>query len=823
MNLQIDKAKESISTAYHWIINHRKEVLSYILVFGLMSCQSAYQIVSKKGGESWEILPTLFYLFLIVYIFQIFKNISWISTLYISLIYLVSLIGTYFLRMTLNLNNEKFEWTHFKHFFDDWQMLIPTVIILIGSFLLNYFSKSSKKASIIALSNQRKKLVYSQYLVLLAMTSSLYRNRFLTNNLISIDKVDNYHFLTSLFWYSLGFYLFFSFLFYFSAKAIVDLASNKTSLSQPVFFSFLLGFIFNYFLQAGITEQGKEYGYYIVSGATIFQILVLSSLFFFTYLLINRFLVATALNIILASLLCYVNATKYSLRNEPLMAADLTWLGDIGFFKDYVAENAVLLSVIALIWLIIILYYLKDRILSGKIVQSLKRRIALMSIPILMLGGITGIFSNSENGMIPEHIPILTSVYNFNLINWLGINASARFKSLSFVWLKQLTLTDMDKPKDYSQKAIANLYKKYKLEAEQINKSRSNNLSDQTVIYLLSESLSNPNHIQGITLSENVLPKIDQIKSETTSGMMKSDGYGGGTANMEFQTLTGLPMYNFDEMISLLYTEIIPDMTYIPSISDAFSPANRIVIHLSDASHYSRKSVYQRLGFKHFIASSGSDERPEGAEILGSYYSDASTYRNILSNIKTNQSQFFSVMTMQNHSPWAHTDLSNVTGTGNGFTAGQNENLTNYARMLTYTDSSTAEFLSELSKIDKPITVVFYGDHLPGFYPSSIFANQPENQYLTDYFIWSNFKTEKQNYPLVNSSDFSAELLAHTNSKVSPYYALLTEVLNKASVDKKKLTKSEKKVANDLKLIQYDLTEGKNYISNYKDFFDLPK
>ena len=176
-------------------------------------------------------------------------------------------------------------------------------------------------------------------------------------------------------------------------------------------------------------------------------------------------------------------------------------------------------------------------------------------------------------------------------------------------------------------------------------------------------------------------------------------------------------------------------------------------------------------------------------------------------------------MTMQNHGQWFATDLSDITASGEGLTSDQNASLTNYARLLSYTDSSTAEFLQKLEGIDKKITVVFYGDHLPGLYPQTMFNNNPELQYLTDYFIWSNHGTAKYDYPLVNSSDFPAELLVHTNSRVSPYYALLTEVLNKASVDKDKLDSDGKQIANDLKMIQYDLTEGKGYILNHSDFF----
>ena len=52
------------------------------------------------------------------------------------------------------------------------------------------------------------------------------------------------------------------------------------------------------------------------------------------------------------------------------------------------------------------------------------------------------------------------------------------------------------------------------------------------------------------------------------------------------------------------------------------------------------------------------------------------------------------------------------------------------------TDQATQEFLNELDALDKPVTVVFYGDHLPGIYSS---ASEDDNNslalHLTDYFI----------------------------------------------------------------------------------------
>lgn len=231
--------------------------------------------------------------------------------------------------------------------------------------------------------------------------------------------------------------------------------------------------------------------------------------------------------------------------------------------------------------------------------------------------------------------------------------------------------------------------------------------------------------------------------------------------------------------------------------------------------------MYRKLGFDTFIAAKNGTEDTTHLEQYGVYPSDASTYQTVLDNIDTNKNQFFSVITYQNHSPWNLDEESDAGGSGDGFSPNENYYMNNYAKLLYQTDLATQEWLQELSQMDKKITVVFYGDHLPGFYPQSAFADNPAGQYQTDYFIWSNYPTEVLSYPLVNSSDFPAELLAVTNSKVSPYYALLTDVLNNASVDKDQLTDEQKEMANDLKLVEYDLVSGKGYLKKHDNFFKV--
>ncbi|GIC30188.1 hypothetical protein SUT328_09140 [Streptococcus parasuis] len=225
---------------------------------------------------------------------------------------------------------------------------------------------------------------------------------------------------------------------------------------------------------------------------------------------------------------------------------------------------------------------------------------------------------------------------------------------------------------------------------------------------------------------------------------MISDGYGGGTANMEFQALTGLAYRSFSDSVSIAYTEIVPKLSYIPSISNAFSSENRYVVHPASSTNYNRKNIYSTLDFKSFIAHINSDEPLENVEVVGANISDKTAYSNVLNHLDENN-QFFSVITMQNHIPHVLDTPENIIANGAYLSEEENATISSYARLISVTDDETRQFLEKLSEIDKKITVVFYGDHLPGIYPDYVFEENPKIQYMTDFFIWSNYQMNKLN------------------------------------------------------------------------------
>ncbi|MGT2667198.1 LTA synthase family protein [Streptococcus rifensis] len=738
--------------------------------------------------------------------------------------YVVYLIVSYSLLFTQNLNNETFYIFDYKNnnFFEIGSFSLISILITI-SYLIRFIIKRNNYNNINNKSIFRinkSNLVLSLVVVLIVLhDSKLLEKLSLSLNLSTVQNINQV--IISLA-YKLPMIIFTLVLITYTFwNALIGIKYNKSTLSLAVVSSFLFALIFNFTIQYGIKVDSDYLGEYIFSGATLFQIILLVLFFLIFYFILNNYWLSTLMIIFFGTAITLANGIKFAMRSEPLLITDFSMINQLDLIFSFLDSKILILTVVLIVFVTVAYFFLKKRYLRGKIFKSLKIRFILTLSIFSIIWNIFNIFLNQEGGRIHDNIPVLSRLNNGKNIAFEGHARSAQYQSLIYVWVKQLTKPIMEKPDNYSQESIKRIVDKYKHRAMEINENRDRNIEDQTLIFILSESLADPLRIEGVTLTEDVMTNIKAIQKDTTSGLMKSDTYGGGTANIEIQTILGLPFYNLSNSIAIYNVEVIPKMSILPSISDQYLPRNREVIHLGGTQLYSRADVYNRLGFQTFIADDLNATQPFENIKYGGYPSDASTYKNILESIDIGESQFFSVITYQNHIPFTMDEPASISGIGEGFTEIENSRLTNYARLVYETDIVTQEFLDKLKELDKEITVVFYGDHLPGIYPQSAFDNNPESQYLTDYFIWSNKKNQKKEYSILNSSDMPAAVFSHTNSKVSPYYALLTDVLENASVNKQALTDSERQIANDLKNIQYDLTAGNSYLKKYDEFFAI--
>ena len=601
----------------------------------------------------------------------------------------------------------------------------------------------------------------------------------------------------------------------------------------------------------------------------VLNVILVALLYLMLLMLFNRFWTASIVILAVGIIVAAIEHFKVEIRYEAILPADLGFLGpNTGNMLTFIPAGAHVTILVALgafavlLALILVLRHFDGR--KGRMIRTdnlslnLTSRLILLLLPILVFAlycihvSTTDSLANKFSRALGDTPSMWDSVYD------------AQRNGPLVAFTRQLNPKIMDKPSNYSEETMKKVAARYQKEAETINASRTNNLTDSTVVYVLSESFSDPSRVPGLKNNKDSMPNIRKIKAGTTSGLMLSSGYGGGTANLEYMGLSGLSMANFDSSLSSPYQQLVPSQHWTPTINQMWgAPANSLGYHPYESSMYSRATNYKKFGFSHFYTLTGPDVIKYQDKIDESpYVSDKSSYDSALEGIRSGKTnKFIQIITMQNHMPYhewyENNDYTAESTTGTPLGDDEQQSIETYQKGVEITDQATQEFLNELDALDKPVTVVFYGDHLPGIYSSaSEDGNNSLALHLTDYFIWSNKASSSQGNKASDAAYsspnfFVAQAADHMNAKVSPYLAFLTEmhskiaameppVVNKVQgwdripegqniyldqngnpMSTDDFDKETKQLLADYKLIQYDITAGKNYLKD-TDFMTLP-
>lgn len=601
----------------------------------------------------------------------------------------------------------------------------------------------------------------------------------------------------------------------------------------------------------------------------VLNVILVALLYLMLLMLFNRFWTASIVILAVGIIVAAIEHFKVEIRYEAILPADLGFLGsNTGNMLTFIPAGAHVTILVALgafavlLALILVLRHFDGR--KGRMIRTdnlslnLTSRLILLLLPILVFAlycihvSTTDSLANKFSRALGDTPSMWDSVYD------------AQRNGPLVAFTRQLNPKIMDKPSNYSEETMKKVAARYQKEAETINASRTNNLTDSTVVYVLSESFSDPSRVPGLKTNKDSMPNIRKIKAGTTSGLMLSSGYGGGTANLEYMGLSGLSMANFESSLSSPYQQLVPSQHWTPTINQLWgAPVNSLGYHPYESSMYSRATNYKKFGFSHFYTLTGPDVIKYQDKIDESpYVSDKSSYDSALEGIKSGKTnKFIQIITMQNHMPYhewyENNDYTAESTTGTPLGDDEQQSIETYQKGVEITDQATQEFLNELDALDKPVTVVFYGDHLPGIYSS---VSEDDNNslalHLTDYFIWSNKASSSQGNKASDAAYsspnfFVAQAADHMNAKVSPYLAFLTEMHSKIAAMEPPVVnkiqgwdripegqniyldqngnpmstddfdKETKQLLADYKLIQYDITAGKNYLKD-TDFMTLP-
>ena len=531
----------------------------------------------------------------------------------------------------------------------------------------------------------------------------------------------------------------------------------------------------------------------------------------------------------LATVVMYINTEKMASRNTPFLPEDLAMSGEAGGLASMINLERflnMLFTIVVIIIITIIINKISKKIWHFKF--SRKQKIAIF-IPQIALILICAHFLNLHTLEIRNLSGKGTFIKVENLETSIDFTDQAyNYRTNGFILatISNLQTKTQKQPEDYSKEAVQKIVQKYQKIAEENNKNREK-LSDEkvNVVYVMSESFIDPKlgkHLYDYGNKEPI-PYTQEIKKSQSSGWAASSEYGGGTANVEFEALTGLSNFFLN---SIPYTSIVPANKDTPSIVKNFNENGykTIAMHPYNRNMYRREVVYPNLGFQEYKSADGfkNNSKIDNSK----YISDESAFNEVLAELKNSQKpEFIHLVTMQNHMPYeenAYSEHNFSVNAKNGANPENAKTVQAYLEGISRSDKAMKNFLSEIEKLNEKTIVVFWGDHWPGIY-SEMFEKELNKNDIrrTPLFVYSNFKKEKQD--LGTSSLIYNQILALNafNSKLSPFQYLLSDLREKYPALTKQFVKTDEKsdILKDFEMIEYDILSGNKY--SLGDFYKI--
>ncbi|EUJ22645.1 sulfatase family protein [Listeria grandensis FSL F6-0971] len=558
-------------------------------------------------------------------------------------------------------------------------------------------------------------------------------------------------------------------------------------------------------------------------------ILVLMLVYLFLISLIGNLWASTTILVGTSLIVAFANNQKFLERGEPLYPQEFEMITQWRFMLSMLSTWLVILLFIG-IAVIVAIAWILDRY-SRKISAKYygrdfkywdRKTLIIRAVGLVFSGALLFSLTNFQNTD-----NWLRKAYNIDA-QWKDVDPKESYQQYGFVGglIYSATANIMEAPTGYSESKMKAITKKYQKLADEINTTRKNKPMDGVnIVYVMSESFSDPTRLNGVTTSSDPIPETRKIMGKYPSGYSLSQGYGGGTANIEFEALTGLSMYNINPQITSPYQMFLYQKENFPSLVSSLKQSDyeTIAIHPFKPSFYRRTDVYNALEFNKFISR---DEMKHTESLDDSeYISDASAYQETLDQLKANKSStFIHLVTMQNHMTYWDKYINTI-GV-EGVPENNKETVETYLQGIKYSDDALKDFVAELDNMKEKTMVVFWGDHLPSVFPEEIVnQNTERTMHETPLFMYANFDLPKEDYGTISPIYFAPKMLELTDSKVSPYYALLTEMSkevqgleknvlingkNKTIIEDQLSTKAKEYLA-DYKLIEYDLVSGKGY------------
>ena len=368
--------------------------------------------------------------------------------------------------------------------------------------------------------------------------------------------------------------------------------------------------------------------------------------------------------------------------------------------------------------------------------------------------------------------------------------------------------TGIGKPADYSEEMVQNIFDPDELSEEGTMALPQQDVDEEypNILFLQLESFIDPEGVNSIQLSQDAVPTFRRLKEEYSSGDLTVPACGAGTANVEFEVLTGLSVKFFGPG-EYPYKSVLKDK---PAESLAFDLKSlgfaAHAIHNHRAVFYNRNTVFANMGFDTFTSVEYMNyvrRTPKNwakDKVLIGCITDALA--------STEERDMIYTISVQGHGKYPSKET--LTDPVIRVTDAPDEDLKwrweYYVNQLYEMDQFLAELTETLSAWEEPVVLVLYGDHIPAI---DLTENDLDSRdmYETEYVIWSNFDMEKKDENL-HTYQLTSHVMERLGMEVGTTF---TYQLNH---------NHSETYLQDLKTLGYDMLYGSYYIYGGENPFE---
>lgn len=480
--------------------------------------------------------------------------------------------------------------------------------------------------------------------------------------------------------------------------------------------------------------------------------------------------------------LAVTNSILLCFRITPLAATDIALLTSV--FE--------IMGIYLTVWQIILLVLLVLVVIAGLIYLGIRMKkqvyhplLAVCNAVISILAVVLMIHIGDARGWLQTEFANLPDAYADN----------------GFVYCFTRSLFDrgISKPDTYDEDTVDNIL-------EDMKKQKTNEVEEKpNIIFIQLESFMDLKRMQGVTYSEEPTPVYSSLRKTCPGGFLKVPSVGAGTANTEFEILTGMTLDYFGAG-EYPYKTVLQDETCESMAYNLRELGYRTgVLHNNTGSFYSRNKVFANLGFDYFVSS----EYMENLSYNPIGWAKDKVLTGQIQHIlkATSEPDLIYTITVQDHGKYPTELLENPHIKVSGFAPEDEERqnaFTYYVNQCHETDAFLGSLIATLNAFEEPVVLVLYGDHLP-----NLDITEEElasgNLFQTEYVIWSN-KKMLEDYELSKKNEnlYAYQLSAHVLKLLGMNNGLLTKF--------HQMYHNYDNYKSNLKILQYDMLYGKKEV-----------